>query len=148
MPHISEHFTLKELTRSATALRHGVSNLPAADTIDYLRMVANYILEPVRAHFNIPYSPSSAYRSLAVNKLEGSSPTSQHVMGQAADFELPTISNRDLAEWIKTNLVFDQLILEFYNENDPKSGWVHCSYHEGNNRNQSLIFDGSTFKEF
>ena len=37
------------------------------------------------------------------------------------------------------NLNFDQCILEFWNDKEPNSGWVHCSYdNEGNNRKQYL----------
>jgi len=65
------------------------------------------------------------------------------VTGHAADFEIPTIANQDLAHWIKENLVFDQLILEFHHANDPKSGWVHCSYRQNHNRQSCLIFNGT-----
>ena len=43
-----------------------------------------------------------------------------------------------LADYINETLDYDQLILEFWNESDPNSGWVHCSYSEGNNRKQYL----------
>lgn len=145
---LSAHFTLKELTHSALALRHGIKNLPEPHEIANLKRLAVEILEPVRLHFNIPFSPSSGYRGPAVNRLAGSGPTSQHLTGQAADFELPGIANRDLAEWIKVNLTFDQLILEFHNEDDPASGWIHCSVKETDNRGQCLIFDGKSYKEF
>ena len=56
----------------------------------------------------------------------------------AADFEIPGVDNRELAIWIKNNLDIDQGILEFYRENEPTSGWIHCSYAGENNRNQWL----------
>lgn len=145
---VGKHFSLNELTRSATALRHGIVNTPGQQEVINLTHLVTYVLEPVRQYFNIPYSPSSAYRSAEVNHLVGSAPTSQHIAGQAADFEIPTISNEELALWIKANLTFDQLILEFHRTDDPKSGWVHCSYHADHNRNECLIFDGSKYKEF
>ena len=55
--------------------------------------------------------------------------------------------NKTLAKYIKSNLIFDQLILEFYNSTDPNSGWVHCSYDKNNNRKQSLIYDGKNYTE-
>jgi len=64
---------------------------------------------------------------------------SQHIEGKAADIEIPSINNKDLAWWIRNNLEVDQLILEFYKEGEPNSGWVHVSYNEGENRNQYLI---------
>ena len=51
-----------------------------------------------------------------------------------------TLDNKVLAEWIKKNLIFDQLILEFYKESEgPRSGWVHVSYSASDPRGQSLI---------
>jgi hypothetical protein len=67
------------------------------------------------------------------------------VTGQAADFEIPTISNKDIAHWIRDSLDYDQLLLEFYKEGDPSSGWVHCSYVGFENRKQAKTFDGSTW---
>ena len=82
----------------------------------------------VRDYYNIPFSPNSGFQSLALNRLLGSKDTSQHVLGQAVDMKVPTINNFELMEFISSNLNFDQVILEFYNEDDPKSGWVHVSY--------------------
>ena len=49
------------------------------------------------------------------------------------------IDNKELAMWIKDNIEFDQLILEFYKDNDPNSGWVHVSYNGDKNRKEFLI---------
>ena len=70
---------------------------------------------------------SSGYRSPALCEAIGSSSKSQHARGEAADFEIHGVDNKELATWISNNTEFDQLILEFYNEGDPNSGWVHCS---------------------
>lgn len=145
---LSRHFTLNELTRSALAQRHGIANVPGPEVVLNLARLATYVLEPVRRHFALPFSPSSGYRAPEVNRLAGSKASSQHVTGQAVDFEIPGLSNGDVARWIKANLTFDQLILEFHRVDDPGSGWLHCSYVEGRNRNMSLIFDGITYKEF
>jgi len=148
MEKLTQHFTLNELTHSSIALRRDLPNQPGAREVANLTRLARHILEPVRAHFNLPFRPSSGFRSLAINRLLGSKDTSQHITGQAADFELASIPNRLLADWIKANLVFDQLILEFYRPDEPASGWVHCSYRARDNRQQSLIFDGITYREF
>ena len=66
---------------------------------------------------------------------------SQHVADDnaaAADFEIPGVDNRELALYIKSQLEYGQLILEFYKDNEPTSGWIHCSYSTDQNRNQSL----------
>jgi zinc D-Ala-D-Ala carboxypeptidase len=83
-------------------------------------------------------SVSSGYRSAELCKAIGSSSTSQHTRGEAADFEIFGIANKTLAEFIVANLDFDQCILEFWNENEPNSGWVHCSFSKKYNRKQYL----------
>ena len=81
---------------------------------------------------------SSGFRSPELCKAIGSSSTSQHTRGEAADFEIFSIANKALAEFIVANLDFGQCILEFWNENEPNSGWVHCSYSSKYNRRQYL----------
>ena len=49
-------------------------------------------------------------------------------------------------EGIVSNLSFDQLILEYYEEGEPNSGWVHCSYTNDANRGEVLIFDGKNYR--
>ena len=133
------------MTKSQTAVRMNIRNVPNAEQIENLSLLCENILEPVRTHFGIPFSPSSGYRSPALCKEIGSSIKSQHAKGEAADFEVPTVSNKELAQWIVENLEFDQLILEYYNSNDPSSGWVHCSYKHEGNRGQVLRYDGKQY---
>lgn len=145
---LSDNFTLAELIKSDVAARKGIDNTPSDPAIVVaLRALATNILQPVRDHFGIAFSPNSGYRCPALNALVGSAPTSQHILGQAADFELPGIANHVLAQWIQGNLSFDQLILEFYVSGQPASGWVHCSYVSvEKNRRQTLTTpDGKTF---
>lgn len=132
---MSKHFSIKELSKSQTALRLKIDNTPGPEETKNLECLAEAILEPVRAHYGKPYSPSSGYRSLALNRAIGSKDTSQHVKGEAVDFEVPGVSNIALACWVADNLDTDQVILEFYSPSDPKAGWVHVSYVEGKNRN-------------
>ena len=147
MIRLSKHFTLTELTRSATAARYGIKNVPDNASIINLRELCQNILEPVRLHYNIPFSPSSGFRSAELNSRIGSSGSSQHLLGQAVDFEIPGVANRAVADWIKNNLIYDQLILEFHQEHIPSSGWIHCSY-TPDNRMQALIFDGKNYSAF
>jgi zinc D-Ala-D-Ala carboxypeptidase len=125
---LSPHFRLSELTKSDTALRLGIANVPNAEALANLKQTALNILEPIRNHFGIPFAPNSGYRGPALNKAIGGAPSSQHVVGQAVDIEVPSIRNDVLAQWVKDNLDFDQLILEFYTPGIPDSGWVHVSY--------------------
>lgn len=106
-----------------------------------MNRLANCILEPVRNHFGRPFTPSSGYRSSALNAAVGSKPTSQHTTGEAVDFEIPGIPNATVAEWIRDHLEFDQLILEFYEPADPASGWVHVSLKAAGNRKQTLTIN-------
>jgi zinc D-Ala-D-Ala carboxypeptidase len=73
-----------------------------------------------------------------VNAKVGGSATSDHCKGFAADIEIPGIANADLAEWIKDNCEFKQLILEFYTPGVPDSGWVHVSYDPNDLKKQVL----------
>ena len=136
---LSANFTLSELTSSQMATRHGIPNEPKPDHIDNLKALCINVLQPIRSEFEKPVMISSGYRSPELCVRIGSSINSQHAKGQAADFEIHSVSNKDLALWIKNNLEFDQLILEFHNEAEPNSGWIHCSYSLKTNRNQSLI---------
>ena len=145
---LSEHFSLQELTKSSTAERRGIANEPDDEAVENLIMVCETILEPVREQYGIPFIPNSGFRCLELNRAIGSSDRSQHTTGEAVDFEVPGISNREVALWVQENCKFDQLILEFYKEGDPSSGWVHCSYViDGDNRNSARIFDGKTWSD-
>lgn len=135
---LSKNFTLNELTKSQTAIRNGLDNTPGQVEIDNLTILCNKILEPVRKNFKKPVIVSSGYRSPAVNAKAGGAKNSQHRTGQAADIEIPGVSNYELAKWIADNLEFDQVILEFYTPGDPSSGWVHVSYAGSANRKQKL----------
>ena len=138
---LSKHFSLEELCKSQTATRLGIDNLAKDENvITNLKIICENILEPIRENYGIPFSPNSAYRSPKLNNAVGSSHKSQHVKGQAVDIEIPSIDNYELAQWIRNNLDFDQLILEFYN-GEPSSGWVHVSFAE-ENRKQLLTFNG------
>ena len=142
---LSGHFSLKELTQSQTALRKGIDNTPTPEHIESLTALCVQVLEPTRRHFGKPMVITSGFRSEALCEAIGSKKTSQHAKGMAADFEMFGEDNKTLAKYIKNNLIFDQLILEFYNSTDPNSGWVHCSYDKNNNRKQSLIYDGKNY---
>ena len=135
---LSNNFTLNELTKSQTATRKGIDNEPGTAEIENLIHLAKTILQPVREHFGKPVMISSGYRSPALCEAIGSSAKSQHAQGEAADFEINCIDNVDLAAWISRNCDFDQLILEFYDNVDPNSGWIHCSSKKESSRKQIL----------
>jgi zinc D-Ala-D-Ala carboxypeptidase len=134
---LSRNFSLQELTKSETAIRRGIDNTPSDEVISNLTTLCDMVLQKVRnAHGAVTIT--SGYRSPELNKAIGGSTTSDHCKGLAADFEVVGFDNKELALWIKDNLVFKQLILEFYEEGQPNSGWVHCSFEEGNNKSEVL----------
>ena len=142
---LSKNFSLEEMERSQTAQRMGIKNKAGSGEIKNLTDLCYNVLEPCRAKFDKPITITSGYRSPELCEAIGSKPTSQHTKGEAADFELVGISNLQVALWIQNNCDFDQLILEFWKDDDPNAGWVHCSFKEGSNRKQVLTFNGKNY---
>lgn len=130
---LSPHFSLAEMTVSQAAARRGIDNAPGPAVIVALRDLCTHVLEPVRVHFARPVIVSSGYRAPAVNKAIGGAASSQHCLGEAADFTVPGVRNIELAQWIMRNLRYDQLIYEF-----GAAGWIHCSWRAGRLRQQEL----------
>ena len=124
---LSRNFTLSELIKSDTAIRKGIDNNPNADQIEKLKALCENILQPVRDHFG-RVKVTSGFRSVDLCLAIGSSSNSQHAKAEAADFEVIGVDNAELADWIKDNLPYDQLIVEYYTPGEPNSGWIHCSY--------------------
>ena len=135
---LSANFQLSELVKSQTAERKGIPNNPSPAHIDNLKALCVNVLQPIRSHFEAPVMISSGYRSPELCIAIGSKITSQHATGNAADLEVPGVDNKILATWIKENLEYDQLILEFYRDGEPDSGWVHVSWNSEKNRSNSL----------
>jgi uncharacterized protein YcbK (DUF882 family) len=125
---LSANFLLKEFTKSSTATRNNIENIPTENVIKNLTAICEHILEPVRAHFGKPVKINSGFRCYELNRLVGGSKNSQHMTGQAVDMEIEGVPNLELAQWIAANLEFDQLIEEFCKPNDPSAGWCHVSY--------------------
>jgi len=138
MTQLSRSFHLSEFVTSQEAARRGIDNTPDARAVASLEVLCRRVLQPVRDYFARPVTISSGYRSPRLNRIIGGSRTSQHCLGEAADFEVPGISNVEVCRWLERHLAYDQLILEFYRQGDPASGWVHCSYRVGRLRNQEL----------
>jgi len=119
---LSENFSLEELTKSQTATRKGIDNTPSPEHQDNLKMLCTHVLQPIRNHFGQVVTISSGYRSPELCIAIGSKTTSQHAKGQAADFEIFGVSNKELADYINQNIRYDQLILEYWKPSDPNSG--------------------------
>ena len=142
---ISKHISEKEATKSVTALRLGIDNTPDGDTLNNMKLVAEKIFEPLREWVGGPIKINSFYRSPALNEAIGGASdksgrqTSQHCKGQAIDVDdiYGHKTNKEMFEWIKETLDFDQLIYEFGTDDNP--AWIHFSYvSEDKNRNRVL----------
>jgi len=123
---LTPNFYLSEMLISQTASRMRLDNRPTEAVKRNLKLVAEKVLQPVRNHYNKPVVITSGYRSPAVNRAVGGSVSSQHMLGQAVDFTVPSVDNYSVALWIRDNLKYDQLILEFYTGGN--SGWIHVGY--------------------
>jgi zinc D-Ala-D-Ala carboxypeptidase len=136
---LSEHFNLDEFTASQEATRHNIKNTPSTKVVENLRMLAT-LLEQVRELLGgNSIRISSGYRSLSLNRHIGSSDSSAHVRGWAADFTCPSFGTPlAVAKKIAgSNLKFDQMIYE-----GSTNPWVHISC-DPKNRRQLLT---ATFK--
>ena len=142
---LSKHFKLIEFEKSMTATRFGIKNKAGSGEIKNLTDLCYGVLEPTRAKFDKSIIISSGYRSEELCEAIGSKKTSQHTKGQAVDFEIAEVSNLEVALWISNNCDFDQLILEYWNDEEPNAGWIHVSFVEGSNRKQILTFDGKNY---
>jgi hypothetical protein len=144
---LSPNFSLTEMVKSETALRHGLENTPGEAEIAAMRLLCEKVLQPVRDHYGTGVKVNSGFRHPDVNAVVGGSKTSDHCKGQAADIEIPGVANADLAVWIMENLDYTQLILEFYTPGILDSGWVHVSYNPADLKKQNLTAtkkDGKT----
>lgn len=141
---LTRHFNLYDFLASETALRAGLVNEPHGDDVCHnLRLVALHLLEPVLEKFDTRPQITSGYRCPALNELVGGAGTSQHMSGQAVDFQLPGLPLLEVAQWMRNALIYDQLLLE----QARGEVWIHASYVEGKNRQQVKWFDGARWRE-
>jgi zinc D-Ala-D-Ala carboxypeptidase len=139
MNQLSTHFSLEELI--ATQHR-GIDNTPPADVVTRLARTAQG-LEAVRTRLGVPVIISSGYRCPALNHAVGGQPSSQHLVGEAADFIAPQFGP---PATVVSALVdcrdvdFDQLI----EEHGAGVSWVHVSFvSDRAPRRQVLMIDAS-----
>ena len=136
---ISEPISYKEATRSATALRLGIDNMPNQYELQNMEMVAKHVFEPLRKAVGAPIKINSFYRCEELNKAIGGSTKSQHCQGRAIDIDdvYGSVSNAFMYYYIKDNLDFDQLIWEFGTDHNPD--WVHVSYVDGDSNRKRCL---------
>jgi len=131
---VGKHFKLYEFFRSKIAITHNIDNKTKNQSvIENIMLLTEHCLDPIRENFDKPVYITSGYRCPKVNKLAEGTSTSEHLIGRASDIVVEGVDIKELFEWCKTNLKFNQLILE-----TPKKGnsWVHISYREHGNKNE------------
>jgi len=140
MTELSKNLSLKEVTKSKTAISHGIPNSPTAEHLENLKMVAKHVFQPVRDFFGVRIYVSSGYRSRRLNKvLKRASATSDHCYGFALDLDADVfegVTNAEIFYYILDNLDFKQLIWEFGDDEQPN--WVHVSFDIKNNKKTVL----------
>lgn len=123
---LSPHFSLREMTLSATAIRLHLDNTPTAEATQRLTLLCQGVLEPLRRRVGRVLI-TSGYRSTRVNQAVGGSPASQHCLGEAADIYVSSTQQAEkYARIIQAETDFDQLILEPRGE--QRKRWLHVSY--------------------
>lgn len=129
---ISNNFTLEELTKG---------NVPTNKQKKSLIALVVNVLQPIRDNFGVPVDISSGLRSFDSNKATGGAEMSQHLLGEAVDFHVRGVKEKDAFDWIKKNVEYDQLIFEHDNIGHT---WLHVSYKE--NRGESFFLEKETNK--
>jgi len=136
---LSEHLDLAEVIRSESAKRLGINNMPNEQQLANLKVLAEKIFEPIRANFRVPIIISSGFRHPALNRAIGGATNSQHSTGEAIDIDMDgspnAVSNKQIFDFIRQKLDYDQVIWEFGTKDNPD--WVHVSYSK-RNRKQAL----------
>jgi hypothetical protein len=132
---VGEWFSLEEFTASETAKRKGIDNSPTPEHLENIKRLTKEVLDPVRQIMG-KISITSGYRSYALNNEVGGVLSSAHCTGNAADIYRSNIE--ELFEFIRDNMIYDQVILESKDTERGKVFWVHVSYVEGKNRGQSF----------
>ena len=121
-----KYFTIKEMTKSATAQRKGINNDPSIQVCQSLTALIEKVLDPLREAYGKPIIVTSGYRCPKLNAIVGSTPSSQHVKGEAADIrsvqDTPEENKKLFDLIVKLGLPFDQLINEYNYD------WVHVSF--------------------
>ena len=137
----SRYFTLEEITKSNTAIRQGIQNIPSKDQIFQVQQLCSVIMDRIRDHYNKPIQVLSGYRCQELNKAVGGSKSSQHMAlnnDAAIDFKFydHNINLESVFHWITqiSDIHFDQCIAEFLPE-----GWIHISYNLESKNNRGKI---------
>ena len=90
-----KHFTISEMIKSDTALKHALWNGATKEAEENLKALIESILDPLRELYGRPIHVTSGYRCPKLNRLVGGAPNSQHMRGEASDIVAMSKSTRD-----------------------------------------------------
>lgn len=141
LPNFGKWLTFAEAIKSDTAIRLGIVNVPSAEHYKNMVRVYTDFYVPICERFGkLPVS--SFFRCPRLNKAVKGSATSAHMAGCAIDIDCDGVlspTNKELYEWCKANLKYDQLIEEYPDANG-NPGWVHIANNRtgGANRQQGM----------
>lgn len=137
---LSKHVSLAEFCHSDTAKRRGIDNtIKDPAHLASAKLLCEKVFEPIREHFGVPIHISSGYRSAALNRAVKGSASSQHCRAEAMDIDADRygkVTNKEIFDYIREHLDWDQMIWEFGNDSQPD--WVHVSFKATGNRRQIL----------
>ena len=132
---LTTNFNLNEFTYSVTAQANKIDNRPSVYVVDNLKSLCENVLQPLRDYLNAPVKITSGFRCAELNKKVKGSANSQHLVGQAADFIVPQKDLKEVYNYVKRNLPYDQILFEY----NGKDMWIHVSYRkDGKNRKQAI----------
>lgn len=141
MEKVSKYVSLKEVTRSNTALRKGIDNTPTFEQLERIKTLAEAVFDPLREWVGGAVKINSGFRSGALNMAIGGSSTSQHCANNGAAFDIDDTfghkTNAEMFNYIKDNLDFDQMIWEFGTDENPD--WVHVSYVSSKDNRKQIL---------
>lgn len=136
-----KYFNFNEFFNSDAAVACGIKNFPSLDNIYEVKanimLLVHSVLDPIREHVGMPVRITSGYRCASLNEIVGGHERSQHLTGEAADFQVDGFCVKDyktLAFWCADNLDFDQLIVY------PKRGFMHISYVSPEDNRHEVLF--------
>ena len=136
-----KYFNFNEFFRSDLADSVGIVNYPPSIVEPLVRtnimILVDYVLDPIREYVDAPVYINSGFRCSSLNELVGGKASSQHLIGQAADFTVVGMTvrdHKDLAYWCADNIDFDQLIVY------SKRRFIHVSYVSPESNRHEILF--------
>ena len=133
--YLSKHFTLSALTKNGSRMPVNQKGLTANQIVCNLKGLCENVLEPIAERYPNMVITSGFRRP---GDVRGSSNTSQHYNGEAADIVIPGFSRQqhfEAACEIAKIVPFDQIILEY---SGKSTVWIHVSFKYTANRNNAF----------